>query len=136
MFLTRDDFSKIRKIKWIKRELNDIIYNTPATLDETNLFWNDFIQYIFYKKYSQQNIIKRINNFNNHYPVYMTDNYELLLPKELELILEYSNATTPYIYSTPFSRFTILIVAIILFISAIFINFYYPNWVSSTRGFI
>lgn len=97
MFLTNDEFKRIRTLQWHTREFGGRLYNTITNETETALFWYDFIRYVFAPRFNSQWGVTNIANFDQTQPVLMTDSLELKLPDLLELTVYYSeNKRSPF----------------------------------------
>lgn len=135
MHLTWQEFAKIRPLHWQLKYVGDMVYNTPASDVETELFWLDFIRLIFAPKYKQQYGVTSIQNFDQTQPVLITDSLELILPVEMETAMYYANNKTlpAFRFQTPFKQITVLIVAIVLMLILVAYDFYRINYASSAK---
>lgn len=118
MILTKDEFSKIRTLQWTKREYGNVMYNTPTTTEQIQLFWHDFVYYIFADKFKNQNALNVISSFDNTQPVMLTDDLELKLPEDLETVIYYyyESKTPPYIFNTRISMYSCLVISVLIII--------------------
>jgi hypothetical protein len=118
MYLSIDDFNKIRPLQWTIRNYNDISYHTVATETDTQLFWADFLRTIFAPRYAQQNAILYIDKFDQTQPVLLTDSMDLLLPNDIEVAMYYSinRHEVPFQLMINVTMRTVLIVTIVIYI--------------------
>lgn len=135
MKLTRAEFAKIRPLQWQLKYVGDMVYNTPASDVETELFWLDFMRLVFAPKYKLQNGVTDIRNFNQTQPVLITDSLELILPTQLESAMYYANnTTTPFRMQLPFRQLPVLIVAIIVLFIIVVVDFWRLNYKKTTAS--
>lgn len=127
MKLTRDEFNRIRKLNWIKREYGSAVYNTPATNREIQLFWHDFMLYVFAEKFKKQKLYTKIFEFDNQQPVLLNDSLHITLPNQLESIAYFADNVSkpPYLVQTNTYMFNSLLVSIILIIFLITFSVFY-----------
>ena len=65
MNLTEEEFKRIRpNIQWSMKEIMGRMYNTPITIDDTKLFWIDFLRNIFAHYFHEQWAVSEIFNFD------------------------------------------------------------------------
>lgn len=64
--------------------------NTPANQTFTQLFWLDFLRYVFAPKFRRQVGITSITTFDITSPVLMSDTLDLQLPTPLETVVYYA----------------------------------------------
>lgn len=93
MKLTKTDFNKIRPLQWTLKEYGNQMYNTLVDIDETRLFWLDFIAHVFAPKFKNQHTITNIYNFDLEQPVLLTDSLDIVLPDELATVMYFSENT-------------------------------------------
>lgn len=139
MILTEEEFSRIRPLKWIVRDIGtDRIINTTATSTDTQLFWLDFMRLVFAPKYKSQNSYTDINQFNINSSVFLSDDLELTLPQDLELAMYYANnKTLPFYFKiVPWKQLTILIIAVLLICLLMVFNFIYGKPINETKMLI
>lgn len=127
MFLTQFEFNnKIRKFKWHIKEIGNKNYYTLHGETDTHLFWYDFMKNIFAEKFKNQQAITNISVFDITQPVFITKDFELLLPSELETINYFSQNNK----SSPFDKFILnishltIIILILLSFAVIFFRKY------------
>lgn len=123
MFLTREEFNRIRPLQWSIRNYGEKIYNTIVGRSETQLFWLDFMRLIFAPKYQKQNGIMTIDNFDQTQPVLISDNLELILPNDIDLAIYYAdNTTLPMKFIVNLPQLLIIALAILSFIILAILN--------------
>lgn len=124
MFLTRNEFDRIRPLQWSLKNYGNEIYHTILDKTEIQLFWLDFMRLIFAPKYKNQNGVVNIENFDLTQPVLMSDEMELILPTDVNMAMYYANNTTlPMNFSINISQLTVMIASLVLF--AILISLYF-----------
>lgn len=102
MKLTQSEFQSIRPLVWTKQKFGTELYFTPTTIEDTKLFWHDFILNVFVKKFKSQNTITTMYNFDQTFPVRISENYDLVLPAIMEKIIYYAdNQKMPLNFSIP-----------------------------------
>lgn len=128
MKLTRSEFARIRPLHWQLKYVGNMVYNTPASDVETELFWLDFMRLIFAPKYKQQHGVTNIQNFDQTQPVLITDSLEILLPVQLETAMYYANnSTEPFRLRLPFSQLAVFVLAIIIMLTLVVFDFWRLN---------
>lgn len=92
--------------------------NTPANQTFTQLFWLDFMRYVFVPKFKRQNGVKRIASFDTSAPVVMSDSLDLTLPTPLETAIYYAeNVNRPPIeFQINLNQIYALIMGVVLLI--------------------
>jgi hypothetical protein len=98
MFLTKEEFAKIRNIRW--RRLNaspyDKLYYVPADLVSRRLFNIDFLRYVFAPLFARQKAITRINKYDLDNDVFLGEDLELYLSNSLETVVYYARTSDAY----------------------------------------
>lgn len=123
MFLTRDEFNRIRPLQWTIQNYGNTVYNTINGRTETQLFWLDFMRLVFAPKYTLQNGIITIDNFDQTQPVLLTDDLELILPNDIDLAMYYANNTTlPMKFIINIPKLIVLVMVLLTFIILIVLN--------------
>lgn len=84
MKLTDKEFKLIRPLEWSLHSFGGEVYNTT---DTPQLFWIDFMRFIFAPYYRKQRAIVRISKFDITQPVLLTADLQLTLPTELETVV-------------------------------------------------
>lgn len=126
MKLTRDQFRMIRPLQWCLRSYGKHIYNTPIDQTQTQLFWLDFMQFIFAPRFKQQQGIQKLANFDQTQPVLLTDDLIITLPTELETVFYYAdNKTLPIIFQVPCPQFVVMLLAFIILLFILFVDYKY-----------
>lgn len=124
MKLSLAEFKKIRTLHWRMQAIGDKVYYTVSTQIETQLFWYDFIRYIFVPRFKKQNMINTISNFDQSQSVYITSDLELQLADPvMNLIFYYEeNRTLPFKFFFPISQFIVLVIGITIIIITMLTN--------------
>lgn len=124
MFLTRDEFERIRPLQWTLQNYGNKVYNTIGSRTETQLFWLDFMRLVFAPKYRKQYGIMTIQNFDKTQPVLLSDDLELIVPADIEMAMYYANNTTlPMNFVINTSQLVAMIVAFVAIAILIIWNF-------------
>lgn len=131
MHLTKAEFLKIRPLNWTTQTINGKI--TYTTLSP-QLFWLDFVKFVFLPYFRQQNGITTITNFDINQPVVLFENLELKLSNTLESIVYFAknqklitptfNTYIPQLIILLFTFFAFLILFICSSLKIDFINEY------------
>lgn len=128
MKLTNEEFKRIRQLQWGLNEIGGKMYNTPSDSSQTQLFWLDFMKLVFAPKFKKQFGITHIDHFDVTQPVLMEDNLNLKLPTQLETAMYYANNTTlPMKFSIGISQTITFIVALVVLVALIVLNYMYDD---------
>ena len=96
MKLSKADFAKIRPIEWIVKDVGGKLMNTPINQTFNQLFWLDFLRYVFAPRFKQQSGVNSVSSFDITMPVLITETMDLQLPTILETaIYYYENGERP-----------------------------------------
>lgn len=117
MFLTREEFERIRPLQWSLKNYGNKVYHTIIGRSEVQLFWLDFMRLIFAPKYRNQYGVLNIEHFDQTQPVLLSDDLELILPNDIDLAMYYANNTTlPMHFSVHMPQMVVFIMSLILFV--------------------
>lgn len=116
MYLTAEEFAKIRPIEWVAKDIGGRLVNTPTNQTFTQLFWMDFVRYVFAPKFKRQSGVTSIASFDPTSPVLLSDELELQLPTPMETAMYYTDNAigAPMKFAFPFSQLTALLVALLV----------------------
>lgn len=129
MYLTREEFAKIRPLQWTTRQYLDTLYNTTSTETDTALFWYDFLRYVLAPKYKRQWAIVSLQRFDQTQPVLLTNDLRLKLPSSLETIVYYADFkdTYPIKWTIPIKQSTIIYISGALIVLLLLVSVIVPK---------
>jgi len=138
MYLTREEFDKIRPLQWTTRQYQDVLYNTPSTETDTALFWYDFMRYVFAPKFKRQWAITNLQRFDQTQPVLLTNDLRLKLPNSLETIVYFADYRPefPVTWSLPIKQFPVMLISCALIILLLLVSVIVPKKYISTDRLI
>lgn len=123
MKLTLEEFNRIRPLQWHLKNYANKVYNTTINQTDTQLFWLDFMRFVFAPKFKSQYGITEITAFDQTQPVLVTDDLELVLPTDIETAMYYANnKTRPFKFSLNISKTIAMIVGILLIVVLVVLN--------------
>ncbi|MGI4816552.1 MAG: hypothetical protein ACRYE7_01010 [Janthinobacterium lividum] len=127
MRLTIEEFKTLRAVQWISRtSCDDRVYYTPVNEVSTVLFNMDLLRKILVPKFSKQNTVVNIENFDVTVPMILRPDLTIELPTDFETAMFFAEQrlsdTNNSILSTRVSlNFTFVITIIIYSFIILFI---------------
>lgn len=135
MQLTVEEFHRIRKdLKWWQQQFGDEWY---FVTNKPELFWISFIPKVFLHYFKKQQTVTRLTNFDIHQPVLLTNKLQLKLPQEMERIINIAKTQDgpSFRISLPVSQYTVLVVALIVYILCIAWILYFKSFIMKTKTY-
>lgn len=117
MILTEEQLNgQIRPLQWKLKEYNGKLYRTTLSMNDTQLFWIDFIRNIFVPLFSSQKAITRLPAFDTTTPVLLEDvTNNLYLSTQLESVVYYAkNKDSPACIFMPFGNAVSALIALLI----------------------